>query len=430
MLAVPDEAHSAAYERARLLQCNARRDRRRLHSMVNDMTEPSNSISKRVVIVGGGVAGLEALLALRALLSNEVAVTLVEQHEWFTDRPMTVAEPFHLASAARHSMREIATELATEFVPATVTALDAAKHRITCSGGTEIAFDTLILAPGAHARPPFAGAITFGLEGSGQAVRGMLDQVRSGQASRVTFVASSMTGWLLPLYELALMTARELARNNVHGVQLHLLTPEKRPLELFGDRGSQSVSRLLAAAGIEFVHASFAEADDGGLTYGALGEPSADYVVTLPLLSGPALTGVPTTPPRGFIPVDEHGRVLGLADVYAAGDAVDFAVKQGGLAAQQADAVAEHVAATYGASVEPAPFRPVLRGMVFTGDEPRFMRSGDPSAWYPLWWPPSKVAGRYLAPYLWGRSDEEGFAGRPEEFVEVDIPLTAASLPG
>jgi sulfide:quinone oxidoreductase len=397
--------------------------------MVNDMTD-SNSISNRVVIVGGGVAGLEALLALRALLGDEVAVTLVEQHEYFTDRPMTVAEPFHLASAARHSLREITAELATEFVPATVTGLDTANHRITCSDGTGIAFDTLILAPGAQARPPFAGAITFGLEGSGPAVRGMLDQVRSGKASRVTFVAPATTGWLLPLYELALMTARELARSNVYGVQLHLLTPEKRALELFGDRASQSVGRLLAAAGIEFMHASFAEADDGGLIYGALGEPSADYVVTLPLLSGPALTGVPTTPPRGFIPVDEYGRVRGLADVYAAGDAVDFTVKQGGLAAQQADAVAEHVAATHGASVEPAPFRPVLRGMVFTGDVPQFMRSGDPGAWYPLWWPPTKVAGRYLAPYLWERSDEEGFVGHPKEFVEVDIPLTATSLPG
>jgi sulfide:quinone oxidoreductase len=398
--------------------------------MVNVMTEPSNSSSNRVVIVGGGVAGLEALLALRALLSDEVALTLVEQHEWFTDRPMTVAEPFHLASAARHSLSEIAAELATEFVPATVTALDAAKHRITCSDGTEVAFDKLILAPGAQARPPFAGAITFGLEGSGQAVRAMLEQVRSGQASRVTFIAPAMTGWLLPLYELALMTARELARSNVHGVELHLLTPEKRPLELFGARGSQSVGRLLAAAGIEFVHASFAEADGGGLIYGALGEPNADYVVTLPLLSGPALTGVPTTPPRGFIPVDEYGRVSGLTDVYAAGDAVDFTVKQGGIAAQQADAVAEHVAAAYGASVEPAPFRPVLRGMVFTGDEPQFMRSDAPSAWYPLWWPPTKVAGRYLPGFLLS-SDEVEILGRPPEgFIDVDIPLTAATFPG
>jgi sulfide:quinone oxidoreductase len=99
--------------------------------------------------------------------------------------------------------------------------------------------------------------------------------------------------------------------------------------------------------------------------------------------------------------------------------------------------VAAHVATRHGARVDVAPFRPVLRGMLFTGGEPRFMRSGVPSAdphvpgaWYPLWWPPAKIAGRYLAPYLLERSEVEGF-GRPDEgFVDLDIPLTAATLPG
>ena len=114
--------------------------------------------------------------------------------------------------------------------------------------------------------------------------------------------------------------------------------------------------------------------------YGAIGQPSSDYVVTLPLLSGPGVAGVPATQPHGFIPVDEYGRVEGFTDVYAAGDAVDFPVKQGGLAAQQADTAAGHVAASYGAPVEPVPFQPVLRGMLFTGEEPLFMRSDVPGA--------------------------------------------------
>ena len=124
-------------------------------------------------------------------------------------------------------------------------------------------------------------------------------------------------------------------------------------------------------------------------------------------------------------------------DVYAAGDAVDFPVKQGGLATQQADAVAEHVAASYGADVEPAPFQPMLRGMLFTGDEPFYMRSGVPEAdpdvpgaWYPLWWPPTKVAGRYLGPYLSEHGDVEGFGAPPVGFIDVDVPLAALTMPG
>ena len=49
----------------------------------------------------------------------------------------------------------------------------------------------------------------------------------------------------------------------------------------------------------------------------------------------------------------------------------------------------------------------------------------------PLWWPPTKVAGRYLPPYLFERGDEEeGLGGPPLGFIDVDIPLAAITLPG
>jgi sulfide:quinone oxidoreductase len=402
------------------------------------MSEGHSPISGQVVIVGGGVAGLESLIALRALVGDRIAVTLVSQDEWFVDRPFTVAEPFGYGSAARYPLSEIAAELDAEFVQATVTAVAAAEHRVGCAGGPDLGFDTLILAPGAQIAPPFADAVVFGVPGSGRGVKDMLSGLRSGEVRSAAFVAPSMTGWLLPLYELALMTGSQLARSQVEGAQLRLITPEDRPLTLFGERGSESVGRLLAAAGVEFIGATRATVRGGEVALGATGESvSVDCVVTLPLMRGPGLEGVPATPPDDFIPVDEYGRVDGLADVYAAGDAVAFPVKQGGLAAQQADAVAAHVAARYGVRIDVAPFRPVLRGMLLTGGEPRFMRSGvagaDPdisSTWYPLWWPPTKVAGRYLAPYLLNRSEVEGF-GRPDEgFIDIDIPLTASTLPG
>jgi sulfide:quinone oxidoreductase len=405
---------------------------------VGAMSEGHSFISGRVVIVGGGVAGLEALIALRALVGDRVAVTLVSQDDWFVDRPLTVAEPFGLGSAARFPLPEIAAEFDAGFVHATVSAVAADEHRVSCAGGPELGFDTLILAPGARTRPPFADAIAFGVPGSGRAVKDMLSRLRSGDVRSAAFVAPSRAGWLLPLYELALMTGRELARSEVNGAQLRLVTPEDRPLTLFGDRGSESVGRQLAAAGIEFIGATRATVRGGDVALGATGESVAvDCVVTLPLMRGPGLAGVPATQPDDFIPVDEYGRVEGLADVYAAGDAVDFPVKQGGLAAQQADAVAAHVAARHGARVDAAPFRPVLRGMLLTGGEPRFMRSGVPGAdpdipgaWYPLWWPPTKIAGRYLAPYLFERSEVEGFGHPDQGFIDIDIPLTASTLPG
>jgi CBS domain-containing protein len=203
---------------------------------------------------------------------------------------------------------------------------------------------------------PFADAIAFGIEGWARAIEELLERLRSGETRSATFVAPSATGWLLPLHELALMTARDLARNDVERVELRLLSPEDRRLAFFGGQGSESTAHLLAAAGIEFIASS-------GMTR----RPGpADYPVTLPLPRGPEPAGVPTTGPNDLLQVDEHGAREDLADVYASGDAVDFPVKQGGLAARQAHTAAEQIAAGYGACLDRAPFRPVLRGMLFT----------------------------------------------------------------
>jgi len=129
--------------------------------------------------------------------------------------------------------------------------------------------------------------------------------------------------------------------------------------------------------------------------------------VTLARMRGHEIRSLPQDE-DGFLPIDNHGRVIGLEHVYAAGDGTNFPVKQGGIACQQADAVAEVIARAAGASIEPRSFKPVLRGQLITGRESRFMRTnlsgreGDSAQTSPetLWWPPSKVAGRYLAPYL------------------------------
>jgi sulfide:quinone oxidoreductase len=144
----------------------------------------------------------------------------------------------------------------------------------------------------------------------------------------------------------------------------------------------------------------------------------ADRVIALPRLVGPAIAGLPHGA-HGFIPVDAHGRVPEVPDVFAAGDATTFPLKQGGLACQQADAAAEAIAADLGVAVTPVPFRPVMRGLLLTGGAPLYLRSvltpaGEPAgggarrAARPtssatrraLWWPPGKIAGRYLASLL------------------------------
>ena len=97
-------------------------------------------------------------------------------------------------------------------------------------------------------------------------------------------------------------------------------------------------------------------------------------MIALPGLAGPFIPGLPHDA-RGFIPTDAHARVLGCAGVYAAGDATTFPLHQGGLAAQQADAAAEAIAASLGAIARAEPFRPVLRGVLLTGGAPLYLRA-------------------------------------------------------
>lgn len=154
-----------------------------------------------------------------------------------------------------------------------------------------------------------------------------------------------------------------------------------------------------------------------------------DHLVALPRLAGPRVGGLPHDADR-FIPVDEHGRVEGAEGVWAAGDCTTFPIKQGGIAAQQADTVAAAIAAQAGADVEALPFRPVMRGMLLTGRAPTWLRASiadgraadSVATGNALWWPPSKIAGKRLAPAL-GSADAGAAAGGSEGGLSVEVEL-------
>jgi sulfide:quinone oxidoreductase len=184
---------------------------------------------------------------------------------------------------------------------------------------------------------------------------------------------------------------------------------------------SSAVADELADAGVRLATGTDVELSQGDpvtATLTASGEAlDADVVVALPELHAPTLHGLPTTA-AGFLTVDAHGRVVGAQDVYAAGDCTDFPIKQGGLAAQQADLVVEHVAARSGAPVVPGLLHPVLRARMLTGGQDLWLRRAlddaddrGAVATHALWWPPDKIAGRWLAPFLAALNDTA--AGAP-----------------
>jgi sulfide:quinone oxidoreductase len=303
------------------------------------------------------------------------------------------------------------------------------------SPGGPVEYSVLLIACGAVPKPAIEGALTFRGPADTGKIDLLLTEIEAGDVERIVFAVPAGAVWSLPAYELALLTARWLATRGIEGVELALVTPEEEPLHLFGREASSAVRALLDEREIA-VHTNAypAEARAGELLLVGGGIVVADRVVALPRLQGPRIGGIPQTF-EGFIPVDLNGRVAGLSDVYAAGDITTFSVKQGGIAAQQADAAAEAIAAEAGAGVAPKPFRPVLRGLLLTGAEPRYLHgelaggAGETSeaSMEPLWWPPAKIVGHHLAPFLARLAGTAVPAeATPEAAVQVEIELDVA----
>ncbi len=388
----------------------------------------------RVVIVGGGIAALETVLALHELGGARLDVRLIAPEPDFVLRPLAVAAPFNRGRIERLELQQVMAEHGGRFVRGAVEGVDADARTIALSSGAELSYDALVLAHGARAVPAFLHAQTFGAQPL--ALNGIVADLEEGWCTSVAFVVPRGCTWPLPLYELALMTRQDVWAMNMDRVAIHFVTPEHEPLELFGQTASAAVAELLEAARITFHPGVSAQIPHSGcIETGAGPLVDVDAVIALPLLEGRRLDGIPATA-HGFIPVDDEGRVEGLDGVYAVGDATDRPIKQGGLACQQADVTAALIAALAGAPVEVPPLRQVLHGRLLTGTSDRFLRRepGEAQgAWgdAPLSWSAVKVSGEYLSPYLL-KKDVVHLplrTPRPDAGLDVHLPLTSQQRP-
>jgi sulfide:quinone oxidoreductase len=385
-----------------------------------------------VLIAGGGPAALEAALTLHRFAGERVVTTLLAPDREFNYRPLSVLEPFAAGGAIDYPIARFATDAGFTHRVGTLASVDTAAHTVQTTDREQMGYDVLLVAAGAVPVPPQSGQTAFdGSLNAAKALHGLVQDIEGGYTQRVTFIVPPGGAWPLPLYELALMLAERAFEMGV-SPELHFVTLESAPLALFGPEASREVAALMATAGIVMHLSTRTDRLEHGHLHLAPGgeELAVQRVVTLPRLKGPAIDGLPADG-DGFLVTDAHGRVLGVADVYAAGDVTAFAIKQGGLACQQADAAAEHIAVRAGVELEPTPFSPVLRGMLLTERWARFLRrdlAADEAAvaGRALWWPPAKIAGRELAGYLQSLDEDLGrVRGLPVQArVETDARPT------
>jgi len=365
----------------------------------------------QVVVCGGGIAGIESLLRLRRLAGKRIQLTLVSPGEALVYRPLVVREPFSIEIAPRYPIERIAADTGTTWVEDQLALVDLDARTVHTEHGSELSYDALLLAVGAQETSPYEHAHVFTGRSGDKTFHGIMLDLEMGRADSVAFVLPGGPAWPLPLYELALLTA-ERARSTDSDPQITFVTAEGRPLKAFGQAAGDAIVRLLAEARIRLHTGVVARVPAPGLVTFGQTQLEADRIITLPRITGRALKGIPAGT-GWFVPIDEHCVVQGTDGcVFAAGDATDFAVKHGGIGAQQADTAAAGIAHLAGVGERPPPFEPVIRGMLMTGGQPLYLAArvisglGWRSEVYerPPWPAEEKIVAEELGPYL-GRLD-------------------------
>lgn len=381
----------------------------------------------RVLVAGGGAAGLEAVLALSALARDLVDVEVISPDREFVYRPMLVAEPFGAAEVLRFDLEEPLNDAGARLRDGSLASVNPADRTVETAGGEVLAYDALLLAVGARPLESVPGALTFSGAAERRQFAEMLRRLGRRGAKRLVFIVPKGVSWSIAAYELALLTAAERDVRRLPDVELAVVTHESGPLDVFGPAISRLVAARLAGSGITLLVGSVAvRIENGALVLSSGEQVEGSAFVALPTLEVPPIPGIPQRS-GGFVQTDTQMNVSGLESIWAAGDTTWFPVKQGGLATQQADVAARAIAAAAGAHVPIEPFHPMLRAALITGEAPEFLRSdlsqrelGQASAARALWWPPTKIAGSYLGPYIDGK-----LAAEPATSQLVDLGPSA-----
>ena len=365
----------------------------------------------RIVICGGGIAAVEGLLRLRKLLGDSASIELIAPNEKLVYRPMAVKQPFAAGPPKRYPLKRITADCGAEWRQDSLAWVDRDRQVVHTGEGQSVEFDELLVAVGARQIEPFKHVRTFSDADADATYQGALQDIEGGYSGSIAFILPVGPVWPLPIYELALMTAERARSMGIDELEITLVTPETRPLAIFGQTASEAVSKRLDEAGVSVYASALAQVPAARqlLVQPQGVELHPERMIAMPRVEGPTIRGLAGGGAHGFIPIDQSCCVPGTSSrIYAAGDAAAYPIKHGGLGAQMADTAATAMARLAGAEVDHKPFWPVIRGMLLTGADPLYISArlvgtlGFESEVYdtPPWPADEKVVAEELGPYL------------------------------
>jgi NADH dehydrogenase len=286
--------------------------------MKSRQPQPDPGAEPRLVIVGGGFAGIWAAIGAAAKLHEDgacAAITLVSADPWMTIRPRLYERA---PGELRVPLAELLAEIDAELAIARVASVDPGRRKLILEpGDAEVDYDALILATGSHLA---SGAIAgdrgiHDADTLGAAARLWRAIDESSQAQpRVTVIGGGFTG-----IELAAEIASEIAVARVT-----LLDPGSEIGSGYEPAARAEIAAALDGLGVSVRLGARATALDGHTL--TLADGSAVRSDISILCGGLAASQVPisTGPDRdrlGRLVVDAQLSVPFHTGLFAAGDA-------------------------------------------------------------------------------------------------------------
>ena len=367
----------------------------------------------------------------RSSASPSLDIALLCREDRFEYRPLAVLEPFEGAPAWSMKLERFAADQDVRLVVDALAGVDPDRHVAITAYSGRLSYDALLVCVGARPVRALPGAITFRGGRDAAAVRAALDAVQPGEAATIAFAVPFGAFWTLPLYELAILAAARLQTRGTRA-QVVITSPEGAPLEAFGTAASTAVAQLLDAHGIEFTsHARAVTADAGELELDDGRRIATAAVVTPPRPRRPARRRNPPGQRR----LHRRRRARARAGrrrrlrrgrrhhLPAQAGRPGHAAGRRGRRGHARRTRRTHRSAPVRAGPQGRPLHrprariPARDGWAGAGSEPRP---------YSMWWPPSKIAGRHLAPYLATRA---GAPRAPEVRPERDAIAVSIDVP-
>jgi NADH dehydrogenase FAD-containing subunit len=310
----------------------------------------------KVVVIGGGFAGLETTFYLRHMLSDKVDLTLVSDKDYFMFKPNTIYIPFGAdPEKLKVDLVRPTTRKEIELIVSEAKGIDAESKKVITQNG-EADYDYLVVATGAAMRPEEIPGLTEyantpwtaeEMTELGVSLNRLAENAKT-EKQKLLFLVPPNNKCSGPLYELVMMTDTWLNQKGVRdNVEMVWSTFESGYIQAFGPRLNTVVVDEFTERNI-IGHKGYVvtEIEPNLVKYQNGDQLPFDLLVSFPpYIAKERFAGLPLDD-RGFIHVEPDSRRVKNSDsIFAVGDAADFPIKQAFLALLQGDAAGAHLTA-------------------------------------------------------------------------------------